>query len=55
MTGQCRILERDLLISKNLLDNLEISDDYAIESVGEAQLRGKESYTNLFYIYPKNP
>ena len=52
MASQCRIPERDFLISQNLFENFVLPDDFGFESVGEAQFRGKEIYTNLFYIYP---
>jgi adenylate cyclase len=52
MTSECRILGKDLLISETLYENLKLPDEYSAEGVGEAQFRGKELYTNLFYIWP---
>ncbi len=51
MASQCRILEKPLLISESMYRNMEC-DHYKVESIGEAQFRGKEIYTNLYYIYP---
>ena len=31
---------------------VSIPEEYRVESVGETQFRGKELYTNLFYIWP---
>ena len=52
MTSQCRILGKDLLVSQALYDNVTLSEEYSVQDVGEAQFRGKELYTNLFYIWP---
>ena len=31
---------------------VSIPEEYHVENVGEAQFRGKELYSNLFYIWP---
>lgn len=47
---QCNTLNRELLISGALLDQLDIKKEYRIEKMETIQLRGKESITELYSL-----
>lgn len=47
---QCNTLNRELLISGALLDQLEIKKDYRIEKMETVQLRGKDVFTELYSL-----
>ncbi len=53
MTSQCRILEKPVLVSEAMYNAMDCNN-YEVESIGDAQFRGKEKYTSLYYIYPKS-
>jgi adenylate cyclase len=48
--AQCRIVGKDLLVSRDLLDRLPEMQGYDRESVGAILLRGKEKEVDLFSI-----
>ena len=50
ITGQCRPLGKDLILSDTLVNEMEIPESYLRENLGDAQLRGRESYINLYHI-----
>jgi len=47
---QCNILNRELLISGVLLDQLDIENEYRAEKVDTVKLRGKESSIELYSL-----
>jgi adenylate cyclase len=48
--AQCRIVGKELLVSRDLLDRLPVMQGYDRESVGAILLRGKEKEVDLFSI-----
>ena len=49
---QCNVLERELLISGALLNQLDIKNEYRIEKIETIKLRGKENFIELFGLAP---
>jgi adenylate cyclase len=48
--AECNKYNKKVLISKELLDNLELNDKYKVESMGFIILRGKEKELELYGI-----
>jgi adenylate cyclase len=48
--GQCKELGAPLLISRGLLDQMELPAHYRAESLGNVLLRGRDSEMELFRI-----
>lgn len=52
LRGQCKNLEKEILISETLFNNLNLENKYGVEDMGEAQFRGKKSYIRVFAVHP---
>ncbi len=48
--SECNKYNKDLLISQELLNKLEIESNFAVEEIGEIELRGKQTKTILYSI-----
>lgn len=46
----CSTYEVDLVMSKNLIDQLDITDKYDVQHIGEPQLRGKNDTLDLVTV-----
>ena len=51
--NECNNYNASLLISKNLLDKLDIDEKFEVEEIGKIELRGKKVKTRLFSIQEK--
>ena len=51
--GKCNELDQQLLISQDLIDILNLDDDYEIKEKGEIELRGKAAKLSLYGIDQK--
>ena len=47
---QCNVVERELLISGSLLNQLDINNEYRAEKIDIVKLRGKDSSIELFSL-----
>ena len=47
---QCNILKHELLLSGNLLEQLDIENEYRAEKLDTIKLRGKESSIDLYSL-----
>jgi adenylate cyclase len=52
--GLCNFYNVDLLISKELLNKLDLPPESVLKSLGENELRGREEYVKLFTILNYN-
>jgi len=48
--NECNKYKTDLLISKDLLESLDIDHAFEVQEIGEIELRGKQTKTSLFSI-----
>ena len=49
----CKQMERDLLVSSDLLRRIKLPSGFVIESLGEAQLRGRAAAMEVFAVQRK--
>ena len=50
--GKCNELDQKLLISEDLLANIDLKDEFVIEEKGEIELRGKARKLRLYGVKP---
>ena len=50
--GLCNTYNADILISGQLMNKLQLNDNFQIEALGENELRGRDEKIKLFTIIP---